>query len=1186
MRSGGPPEIGSDKEVERSERGAPGGIGSQSGEVEISDDEVVGERQMTFGPSRHGSQSESLPKGHGQGRIHFVTQFSELLGIAWDILQDVRSKMRQQLTTALENIVFRSNSQDIFPLPVSQEDPIEVAAMISGLNDLSDCSGEPPPPGKDDISALMKKRLCKLSERFKIWETPKPVLDFKTLFSRKDVDYCGEEVKVALNLSWEAVQASLPEGVGCLPLEDFCRHGTLEYVLNFEKYMQPPDLVQVPRPPKVMVQDGSWDDLCKGLVEKNICEIRPISSLYHHQGKVLLNGLFAVGKGEFHLGVETQRLIMNLTPVNALCCSLKGDVCTLPGLPSFSGFLLEEGEMALISSEDIRCFFYLFSLPEAWKPYLGFNKEVSAHLVPPEFAGEKCVLVSRVLPMGFQNSVSIAQHVHRNVVRWSAMNMCPSIGGEGEMRKDRGPSSASSQFRIYLDNFDQVERLDEVTANLVKGTVSAQVLKLREGYAELGLPRHPKKGVERQFEAEIQGAWFDGKEGFAMPKVSKVWQYCLLGLELLERGSGTLKELQVVCGGFVYMAMFRRPLLCSLNEVWKFMEKLKAGGGKRQVLPNQVKAEIARFVTLSPLAQMEFRSKLCEQVTCSDASTLGGGICVSRGLTAYGASASNSLVRGDIPEQHDMDQVLTVGMFDGIGALRVATDVLGLPMAGHVSIERDLKGKRVVESWFPDTIFYDDVQSFGEEQVKDLAMRFSNVALIILGAGPPCQGVSGLNADKKGALLDSRSSLFQEIPRIHLLLKKHFPWAQVHRLMESVASMSAEDRQVMTSGVGDAPFKIDAYGLTLCHRPRLYWPSWELQSTPGAVVAQPVGEGDASLGMVSFFGATDQEHFLEAGWSLADDWGLPTFTTSRPREHPGRRPAGLHDCSPHERERWEKDQYRFPPYQYKDGAGLVNKRGEWRRPNVAEREALMGFPVGYTQPCLPKQAQQGQAHEDARLSLLGNSWQVGVVVWLLHQLCQPLGLCGTMEVEDIIRALSPGQATKLQTLLLRPPLNRQGSIKSISSQKLVRKLLGIVSMKGEDLLLQADSEQLVKYHRLRASIPGKLWRWSTVAGWAWKSSKDHINVLELRAILTSVRWWVRQRNCVSSKFLHLTDSLVCLHCLSRGRTSSAKLRRTLIKINALLLAADLHPMWGYIHTKQNPADRPSRRPFRRKWVRR
>ena len=189
----------------------------------------------------------------------------------------------------------------------------------------------------------------------------------------------------------------------------------------------------------------------------------------------------------------------------------------------------------------------MFLLPicgaASWKPYLGFNREVTQGLVLAQYAGRRCVLVSCVLPMGYLNSVSIAQHFHRNIVRWSAESMVPPITGEGEMRKDKGASSAESLYRVYLDNFDQVERCDRQTAELILGTPSAQVLQLRHDYITMRLPRHPKKSVERQYKAEIQGALFDGLLGFAMPKVSKVWQYALLAAELLKRGEGTLKEL-------------------------------------------------------------------------------------------------------------------------------------------------------------------------------------------------------------------------------------------------------------------------------------------------------------------------------------------------------------------------------------------------------------------------------------------------------------------------------------------------------------------------------------------------------------------------------------------------------------------------------------------------------------------
>ena len=677
------------REDGESSRGVPGGYDSGVSSTE-SFTQVHDERAC-------------LPEGSLYSGIQKFESFEALSGWAWDVLKKVRWKMREQLNMALEDCDGFTKSNDIFPLPTSQHWPTAQRSTICALNDLAGFSPEAVDSLAPDAPQVVQKNLGRLIERFGIWETPCPEVSFKQLFTTKTVDYSGEEVKVAQRLRWSSVHPSLPDGVGQLPLEDFCRGGTLHYILNFTDYLVPEDALKVPKAPSVMVESNSWGDLCTGLVEKNICEVWPIEHLFHYGGEPLLNGLFAVGKGEFENGQEVQRLIMNLTPVNAMCQSLSGDVGTLPGLSGFSGFLLEEGQVALLSSEDIRCFFYLFSIPTSWKKFMGFNRVVPENLVPSRYKGRKCVLVSRVLPMGFLNSVSIAQHIHRNIVRWSAGSVDPPIGGEGEMRKDKGSSSAASLYRVYLDNFDQIERFDATTASLVKGTPSDQILKLRQDYLALGLPRHPKKAVERQHKAEIQGALFDGLLGFAMPKVAKVWQYALLAAELLRVQRASLKEFQVVCGGFVYMAMFRRPLMSSLNEVWSFMQRFQHGT-HRKALSNQVQAELARFILLLPLAQMEFRAHLCDQVTCSDASSLGGGICVSRGLTEYGVAASNANVRGDVPEPHDLIQVLTVGLFDGIGALRVAADALGLPVAGHVSVEVDPRGRRVVESWFPGTV--------------------------------------------------------------------------------------------------------------------------------------------------------------------------------------------------------------------------------------------------------------------------------------------------------------------------------------------------------------------------------------------------------------------------------------------------------------------------------------------------
>ena len=264
---------------------------------------------------------------------------------------------------------------------------------------------------------------------------------------------------------------------------------------------------------------------------------------------------------------------------------------------------------------------------------------------------------------------------------------------------------------------------------------------------------------------------------------------------------------------------------------------------------------------------------------------------------------------------------------------------------------------------------------------------------------------------------------------------------------------------------------------------------------------------------------------------------------------------------------------------------MVSSKGDLRPPSVLEREAILGFPIGYTRQCMPK-AHHGQTvHRDCRLTLLGNSWSVPIITWLLHSLFHFLGFVDALSVQEIVNRLSPGQSTTLQGLLVRPPMTWTTSTQDCSAV-LVRKLCGLVSIKGEDILLQHHTDVPVRYHRLRMSIPSKLWRWRTGSGWTWSDSSEHINVLELRAVLTTIKWRVERLHQFDLRCVHLVDSLVVLHSLSRGRSSSRKMRRTLMRLNAYLLVSGLRPLWAYVDTGQNPADRPSRRGVRKRWLKR
>ena len=1028
------------------------------------------------------------------------------------------------------------------------------------------------------VSPLVVDCLTRLGKdvlRFQRMDCVLETFSWSSFFASRGIDYKGDEVKVARSFSWEHIRHALPKEVGRVPLEEVCTLGAKHYVIHFDHYIKDPLEWTHTKPPKVMVSDQHWPEVCKGLVDAGVCVYLPVEEVFDLGQGPLLNGLFGVSKDEFVGGTEVYRLIMNLIPLNKLAHPLRGDVETLPMWSLMNPFFLQPGENLLISSEDVRCFFYVMRVPQAWQKYLAFNKRVPESCLPEGLRGREIYLASRVLPMGFLNSVALAQHVHRNLTLWSG-GQDPTVDGvnppESEIRKDRALTTSNPCWRIYLDNYDLLERVSALGVGTLEGTLSPSVLALRSEYEQWEVPRNLKKSVTRQLRAEVQGAQVDGEEGVAYPRESKIMKYLGAALSLVAQKRVTQKQLQVVCGGLVYISMFRRPILGCLNAIWPFIASFKHEVNHAQVLPQECKAEIMKVVSLLPLARLDFRVPVHPQVTCSDASSTGGGICASQCLSKWGEVVAQGSLRGEHPELRGEHQVLTIGLFDGISALRVATDLLGLHLVGHVSVEKDQHARRVTESHFPEVVHVDDVELVNDVMVREWARAYSQASVVLIGAGPPCQGVSGLNSDRKGALRDERSKLFAHVPRIECLVKIAFPWCQVHTLMESVASMDDSDRDHMSAGVGSTPWKCDAGCMTWCSRPRLYWLTWDLSEMENVSLVH-----DSSPREVLILANQDLESVCQEGWIKVDpSRAFPTFTTSRPRLSPGRKPAGVQQCSQEDLARWTRDNYRFPPYQYASRNLLINKHNQLRLPSISEKEYMMGFPVGYTLNSVEKKLRNTTQHSDVRHSLIGNSWSVPVVAWLLSQLFGRLGLCPLYTPQEIINMLLPGQQVFLQSRLWRTPLRPLREAPSGEGPSLVQKLSNLISVKGEDLLLTTPSSQLCKFQRLRSSVPARLWKWRVVSGWRWKGSKEHINSLELRAVLTSLKWRVQHKGHGGHRLLHLVDSLVVLHALSRGRSSSRKLRSSLSKINALILCSASQPLWGYIHTDQNPADRPSR----------
>lgn len=146
-----------------------------------------------------------------------------------------------------------------------------------------------------------------------------------------------------------------------------------------------------------------------------------------------------------------------------------------------------------------------------------------------------------------------------------------------------------------------------------------------------------------------------------------------------------------------------------------------------------------------------------------------------------------------------------LSLFDGISVARTA-----LARAGHLSVdyyasEIDAPAIKTALKNYPDT------QQLGS--VVGLAAP-SGIDLLI--GGSPCQDLSIANNARKG-LSGHRSGLFYEYARI---LKEAKP---TYFVLENVASMPKEAKQIITQTLGVEPIMIDAALVSAQRRKRLFW---------------------------------------------------------------------------------------------------------------------------------------------------------------------------------------------------------------------------------------------------------------------------------------------------------------------------------------------------------------------------
>ena len=288
-----------------------------------------------------------------------------------------------------------------------------------------------------------------------------------------------------------------------------------------------------------------------------------------------------------------------------------------------------------------------------------------------------------------------------------------------------------------------------------------------------------------------------------------------------------------------------------------------------------------------------------------------------------------------------------VSLFDGISGLAVALKKSNIPTTKYYASEVDKHAIKVSAEHFPDIERLGDVREVAYIPGVDL-----------LCGGSPCQDLSIAKPGREG-LEGAKSSLFWEYVRLKTLLcPKWF-------ILENVASMHKDDRDIITKEMGVEPIMINASHFSAQSRKRLFWTNIPVDMShlpvSDAVVAdileKDVSNKSISVASQPFAVREIKRKSVKSQCLCLGKIGDGKFSTGN-RVYST---DGKSGCLTTGRSEW-----------YNVG-GLI------RRLTPVEAERLQGLPDGYTQSVSKTQ----------RLHGVGNGFNVDVIAFILSFIPRP-----------------------------------------------------------------------------------------------------------------------------------------------------------------------------------------------------
>ena len=373
--------------------------------------------------------------------------------------------------------------------------------------------------------------------------------------------------------------------------------------------------------------------------------------------------------------------------------------------------------------------------------------------------------------------------------------------------------------------------------------------------------------------------------------------------------------------------------------------------------------------------------------------------------------------------------------------------------------------------------------------------------------------------------------------------------------------MKETERDKISTLKGAPPIKSCPSGHWSMSRPRFYWMRKPVETGKGTRLV-----ADTNYYVMEFLGEPlSIQPFLGQKYRVHENFKtFPTFVQSRARKSPPILPAGINGMDSAALQRWRADDHRFAPYQYAIVKLVQDKKnGDWSPPSTRTREALLGFRPGHTEAAAIARGLKVDDRKSMHLrdTLLGQSIHCGTLALLM---------ASPLHAWDLLPELPSLDDVDLSNLKATRDEGRPSE-----ARRLARMYASYSTHRGNEIRLESGPRRTLQRPSWQ-QLDARQWNWRTVISCQWEIEGDSMPALETRAVLLTLQWRARSVARLKRKFIHLSDSQSALGCLTKHRSGACSLNYLVERSTAIQLASFMEPIFAFVRTHINPADKPSR----------